>query len=100
MAWRKIQKEDIKRGAIIKIGSIIADGGYGLCTIISTREAEAKTYPHVMVARPQAFAHEHFDGRTPMLHAEVFDLGISNLLNPNADYEVFQGRDGSRMSLT
>src|SRR5208337_2698985 len=100
MAWRKMTKEDIKRGTIIKLGNMMDDGGYGLATIISTKDAEDTTYPHVMVARPSAWANEHVNSRSPMLHAEVFDIGIIRLLSPNGDYEVFQGRDSIRTMLT
>jgi hypothetical protein len=93
MSWRKIQKEDIKRGTVIRMTKMIEGGSYGMATIICTREAEAPGYPNVKVARPYAYAHEHFDTNQPLVGSEVFSIGMDRILDPKGDYEVFQMRD-------
>jgi hypothetical protein len=93
MSWRKLQKDDIKRGTVIRMTKMIEGGGYGMATIICTREVEAPTYPNIRVARPYAYAHEHFDTNQPLLGSEVFSIGVDRLLAAGGDYEVFQMRD-------
>lgn len=99
MSWRKIQREDIKRGTIIRLKSIERDGGYGLATIIAT-SLDGPLYKHIKVSRPMALAHEHFDSNTGLLQQEVFTIGLTNLLGPDSDVEVFQGRDNIRTMTT
>jgi hypothetical protein len=100
MAWRKIRKEDIKNGAVIRMTRICEDGAYGTATITSTRNMEDKTYPHVYVSRPMAYAQSCFDSKQPLLYAEVMEYGIDRLLGEGSDVEVFEGRDGIRTCVT
>lgn len=99
MAWRKIQADDIKRGTIIRMASMMNDGGYCMATIISVNEEDPR-YRHVKVARPYVYAHENFNAKDPLMGAEVFAIGHDRLLAPSGDYEVFQGRDGIRSMVT
>lgn len=96
-AWRKIEKEDIKRGTIIRMTKMMNDGAYHMATIICTREAEGThPYPHVMVSRPYAYANLDYDSKSPLLGTEVFAYGINKMLGADSDVEVFQGRDEIR----
>jgi hypothetical protein len=100
MAWRKIQVEDIKRGTVIRMSRLEADGGYCMATIIAIHADAKEAYPHVKVARPYAYAHEHFNAKEPLMGAEVFAIGIQRMLEAGSDVEVFQGRDAVRSMVT
>ncbi len=99
MAWRKIQREDIRRGVIIRLKKMEEDGAYALATIVAT-SLDGPLYKHIKVSRPMALAHEHFDSNTGLLQQEVFTIGLTDLLKDNSDVEVFQGRDGLRAMTT
>lgn len=99
MSWRKIQREDIKRGTIIRFRKMMEDGAYCMATIIAT-SLEGPLYKHIKVSRPMALAHEHFESNTGLLQQEVFSIGLTNLLSPDSDIEVFQGRDNIRSMAT
>ena len=99
MGWRKIQKEDIKRGTVIRMGNLMNDGSYCMATIVAVRENEP-IWNYVKVARPYVYAHEHFDSNSGLIGSEVFDIGMDKLLNPSTDVEVFQGRDEVRSLVT
>ena len=99
MGWRKIQREDIERGVIIRLKKMEEDGAYALATIIATA-LDGPLYKHIKVSRPMALAHEHFDSNTGLLQQEVFTIGLTNLLAVDSDVEVFQGRDGLRKMST
>jgi hypothetical protein len=95
MAWRKVQKEDIKRGVVIRMTRM--DGSYNMATVISEKYAKDQ-YPDsgivsVTVCRPMCWAHEHFNSRNGMLSGETFDITVEALINPYGDYEVYQDRD-------
>lgn len=99
MGWRKILKEDIVRGTVIRMTTMIESGSYGMATIIAVRD-EDPNYKHIMVARPYAYAAEHYNARSALLGAECYDISIERLLAPASDYEVFQGRDGNTTMVT
>ena len=106
MAWRQIKKEDIKLGALILMPKMVADGSYGICTIISIHdrpeygiENPKNFWAFVKVARPMAYAHQFINENQPLLTVEVFEIGINHLLQEGDDFQVFQGRDEIR-SLT
>jgi hypothetical protein len=99
MSWRKILLSDIKRGTVIRMTKMEADGAYHMATIIAVHYEDPR-YPHVKVARPYAYAHEEFNGKDPLLGAEVFAIGIERLLATESDAEVFQGRDTIRSMVT
>lgn len=99
MGWRKIQKEDIKRGTIIRLKSLDRDGGYSTATIISVNE-QIPSYQHVKVSRPYVYAHKDFDTKDPLVGAETFAIGITRMLAEESDVEVFEGRDGVRSMTT
>ena len=100
MGWRKIVKEDIQRGTIIRLGNLMRDGSYCMATIIGINKINDEKYPCVMIARPYAYAHKDFDCKHPMLSAEVFEISIESLLSPSSDVEVFEGRDSVRSLAT
>lgn len=93
MSWRKIQMEDIERGTVIRLTKMAE--GFNTAVIIAT-DVEIDTaknegaFGMVRVARPYAYAHEHFDSRTAMMAEEVFDLSVESMLSANSDVEVFQ----------
>ena len=95
MAWRKIEKKDIQRGVIIRMTRIMDDGGFHTAVIVCTSELEAPGYPNVKVARPYAYAHEHFNTNQPLLGAEVFSIGVDRMTDASSDVEVFEDRNGS-----
>jgi hypothetical protein len=100
MAWRQITKEDVKRGVIIRDPRMIESGSYGMATIISTREVgEKNAWPHITVARPYAYAHEHFDANHPLMGAEVYSIGLLDLFREGI-YQVYQARDEVRSMVT
>lgn len=100
MAWRKVQKEDIKRGTVIRMTKLMDDGSFNMATIIAVhyvKEGLPDSGPaSVTVCRPMCWAHEHFNSRNGMLSGETFDISLDRLTNPDGDYEVFQGRDEIR----
>ena len=98
--WRKVTKEDLVRGVILRMESLDRDGSFSMFTIISVRQMEDPSWPCVRVARPYAYAHEHFNSNDPLLGCEVFGIGVKDLLRDNSDMEVFQGRDGVRKMIT
>jgi hypothetical protein len=102
MSWRKIQNVDIKRGTVVRLGNLADDGAYATATIIGTRtESNAwSSWHYVRLARPMAYAHEHFDAKSPMLSCEVFEIEEGRMLAEGSDVEVFQGRDAIRSMVT
>jgi hypothetical protein len=106
MAWRAITKDDIKLGTLVKLGRMIDDGSYGMATIIYVhdhpeRGIEGKNFwAFVKVARPYAYANEGYSSNQPLLGAEVFEIGIKELLSDGCSYQVFQGRDDIRKMAT
>ena len=105
MGWRKITKDDLQRGAIIRLNGIMGDGGYSMATIISTQGltphgAKERGLPYIKVARPYAYAHQDFDSNSPLLGSEVFEIFLESILGDRSDVEVFEGRDGIRTMIT
>ena len=100
VGWRKITKEDVKRGVLIRMKSIIDDGGFGLALIISESKNDSLGYDwhHITIARPMCYANEHYGSRQPMLSAEVFEVGV-NMLDAS-EMEVFEGNSGKLRSYT
>ncbi len=93
MAWRKIEREDVKLGTIIRMTRL--DDGYGTATICSL-QIDDKSYPHILVARPYAYAHKDFNTKQPLVGVEVFPIGYESLFAEHSDVEVCQGRDNVR----
>jgi hypothetical protein len=96
MGWRKIQEDDIERGVIIRIRSLMEDGSYCIATVISLNQATAS----VKLARPMAYAHEGWNDRTAFLTEEVFDVSIDRMTTHSSDYEVFEAASGVRKLTT
>jgi hypothetical protein len=92
MGWRKIQEDDIERGVIIRIRSIMEDGGYCMATVIFLNQVSSS----VKVARPMAYAHESWNDNTALLTEEVFDVSVDRLIAHDSDYEVFESASGIR----
>ncbi len=95
MGWRKIVRDDIQRGLIIRDNRIINDGGFGMMIVIGAPDV---THSSVRCSRPMAWAHDHFNSRSALLSEEVVDYPVETLMK--GDYEVFQGRDGVRTQST
>jgi hypothetical protein len=104
MGWRKIQKEDIRRGVVIRMNILMSDGAYSMATIIALHYNKGHLpdsgISSVSVVRPMCWAHEHFDSRVGLLSGESFNMSVDSLLSPTSDVEVFQGRDSIRDLLT
>ena len=100
MSWRNMKREDIKRGTIIRLGSIENDGGYCMATIISEHSAHDGSASYFVVARPYAYAANGYNSKQPLMGCEVFDISVSSVLSPTSDVQVFQGRDSIRSMLT
>jgi hypothetical protein len=96
--WRKIQEEDIKLGTVIRLTKMMNDGAYSMATIVAIHTEGI--WKFIKVARPYAYAHKDFSTNQPLLGAEVFPIGISEILRPDSDVEVFQGRDEVRSMAT
>jgi hypothetical protein len=98
MSWRNMVQEDIKRGTIIRLGSLENDGAYDKATIIA--EHYKGDVKYITVARPYAYAHKDFNSNSPLIGSENFAILIESLLKPESDVQVFQGRDDVRSMLT
>lgn len=100
MSWRKIQKEDIKRGTLIRMTKLADDGSYNMATIIAEHYVQDglpdSGIKGVVVGRPMCWAHEHFNSRNGMVSCETFEMTVEGMLAEGSDVEVFQGRDGIR----
>ena len=95
LGWRKLEKADIKLGTFLNLNYMHNGGGYNTATIIK-ENYNKEGYPNsgirsVTLARPMAYAHEHFNSNSPMLSAETFDMTVDSMLL--MDIEVYQGRD-------
>ena len=90
IGWRKIIKDDIKRGTVIRLTAM--ESVYNVCTIIAVNEYKDDS-SYVVVARPMAIAEGLFNSKNPMLQAEVFEMTIDRMLSDTSDVEVYQGRD-------
>jgi len=103
--WRKIKKDDIKRGTVIRITGM-SDTAYNGATIIAVSDNYthngARTSPHedVRIARPMAYAHDHFDSRSPMLSCEVFEMTVERMCKENTDIEVWECGNGAVDTMT
>ncbi len=85
--WRKITLTDIRRGTIVRMAHGESADVYADATIVALTEAD------VTVARPMAFASEHYDCQQPYLYAEVFTLSKTRLLEIAT---VSQTRNGAQ----
>lgn len=81
--WQKITQADVVRGRIIRLGSM--DGAYNMATILSIKDN------NVTIARPMAYANEHFDTKQPYLYSEVFSITMERMCAANTDIEVYVG---------
>ena len=81
--WQKITKADVVRGRIIRLDSM--DGAYNMATILSVKEDE------VTIARPMAYASEHYDMKQPYLYSEVFSIRLEKMCAENTDIHVYNG---------
>ncbi len=104
MSWRKIQKEDIKRGTVVRITTMMNDGAYHMATIIAEHYVKDglpdSGIKSVTVCRPMCWAHEHFNAKSGMLSGESWEMEVERMLRPESDVEVFQGRDEVRSLAT
>lgn len=85
MGWRKIESKDIKRGTCLRL-NMCEDSFFDSAVIIKILDNE------IYVARPFAYAHEHFDSNSPLLGSEVFSYSVGRILESRV--EVYEGRDG------
>jgi len=91
--WRKIKIDDIKRGTVIRI-TAMSDTAYNGATIIAINGND------VRLARPMAYAHDHFDSRSPMLSCEVFEMTAERMCKENTDIEVWECGNGAVDTMT
>src|SRR5687767_9238065 len=72
--WRKIRREDVQRGLVIRMSNM-KDTPFNGAVIINMNGVEpTHTLGSVKVARPYAYATEHYDSNQPLLSSEVFDI--------------------------
>jgi hypothetical protein len=91
MGWRKIQKDDIKRGVMVRLGFMLVDCAFSGATIIAIQEEGTITYAYL--ARPYAIAHENYNSKQPLMGCEVIAIDINS---PSWErVEVYENRDGS-----
>lgn len=90
--WRKIRQADCQRGVLVRLTNM-SDAIYNGATIIAVTTV-GNTVPstEITLARPYAYAHEHFDSKQPLIGCEVFSLSIKD--GTFTDLEVYQARDG------
>lgn len=90
MGWRKIQKDDIKRGLVVRLGFMT--DGFCMTTIISIQEEPyGGGITWAYLARPYAYAHENFNSKQPLLGCEVIPIDINS---PSWERcEVWEERD-------
>lgn len=87
MGWRKITKEDVRRGVLIRMTGIV-DTPYNGATIVGVIDTM------VWVSRPYVYAHEPFDAKSGLMGAENFPISIEIMCQNNTDTEVYEGVDG------
>lgn len=100
MGWRKIEQGDLKLGLVIHIVGMTENGSFGMCTVIAIHDDSIhdKSYKHIKVARPYAYApFADVNCNQPLLGAEVFPIGL-NALFQSSDYQVYEDRHGLRTS--
>ena len=94
--WRPFEWTDAERGVCVRILSM-KDTPFNGATILGIEKDINGKIPDVindrvvLLARPQAYAAQHFDSRQPMLYAEVYGMSIKTACEC---LEVYQQRDG------
>jgi hypothetical protein len=92
MGWRKIRKEDVRRGITVRITGM-TDTAYSGATITGVEESGdvcGKT-TLVHLSRPMVYAHEHFDTyKGGLIGCENFTIYLSHMCNENTDIEVYE----------
>lgn len=97
--WRKIRKEDIRRGIIIRLGNM-TDTCFNGATIIGVEEKHdiGGKYSEVWIARPYVYAHEHFDSSSGGLTGvEVFSIHSDSMCRTDTDIEVYESQHYSNI---
>lgn len=90
--WRKIEKNDLTLGLVVKITRI--EDGYNIATVIAVGVREGLT-DMVRIARPYAYAHEGRDSLQPMLGCEVYEISYDQLMGADSMYHVYEDKRGN-----
>lgn len=99
MPWRKIRPADIQRGVCIRMTDM-KDTPYNGATIMGI-EDESIACRTVHLARPMAYAHEHFDStHGGPLSAENFSISWERMCQEDSDIEVYQTERGTLTRMT
>jgi hypothetical protein len=100
--WRKVRKEDVKRGLMIRITGM-KDTAFNGAVVLGTFEVKSEwadrvagfpDYTFVRIARPMAYASAHWDSKQPNLHCEVFEMDFDRMCAEDTDIEVYEDSDG------
>jgi hypothetical protein len=92
VGFRKMMYEDCERGVVVRITGM-SDEFYNAATVIGLREPIRHEESHIILilARPYAYAAEHWDSKQPLMGCEVFDC----CFNPEStDLEVYVNSKG------
>lgn len=72
--WRRITEQDIARGTVVRMdGEDAAAFNDGVIMAVKGDE--------ITLARPMAYAHEHWDDNCPLVTSEVFNVTRKNMLS-------------------
>ena len=81
--WRPFEWTDAVRGVCVRIKSM-NDTPYNGATVMGIEKDINGKIPAIInervitLARPQAYADEHWDSKQPMLYAEVYSMSIKS----------------------
>jgi len=84
VGWRKIRREDIRRGVIVRI-TRLSDTCYNGATIVGVDGEIA------YLSRPYIYAHEHFDStKGGLTGVETFSVFLDSMCREGTDIEVYE----------
>lgn len=105
MPWRKITKEDIKVGTVIRIGYLEKIGAYNDATIIFVKKyhynhpIKAYELRSIKVSRPYAIADINSMEESALLGQVIWDISVKKLFSDSSDYKVYEHHFGAIESL-
>jgi len=91
--WRPFEWTDAVRGTCVRIKSM-NDTPYNGATVMGIEKDLNGRIPAIIndrvitLARPQAYAAEHWDSKQPMLYAEVYSMSIKSACECLEVYET------------
>lgn len=94
MGWRKIKKEDVKRGVLVRHSSM--NDFFNDAVIVRVEKIDRKgtstDWSNIIIhlARPYAVANENFDCITPFLTCENYCVYLDSMCSEKTVYEVYE----------